>query len=656
MTKVLVLCDHVDKNRTEVNGEYDAVISINPTPPDQNLRLQIDNITHRVLSQLDPLSQDLLEIAAYIYYADCSTARGTETDVYADKWKRRFDFVIPVSNPTIWNNSNIINLLEESLSFLTGDEYSFSFVSPRPKPAQLYMTFTDIISPFPNSDCICLFSGGLDSLIGSLYILKEKGELPLLVSHRSIPKVSTLQKELVESIRERNREWQFPHISMWVNRMGNRAVEETQRARSFLYLSIATVVASQLGMSKIYFCENGVISVNIPISSQNVGSLLTRSTHPKFIMLFEQLARNVIADIHIENPFIFQTKTEMLKKLEDWNQSELIQATVSCSYTQGRSKMQRHCGICSQCVNRRFSIIASGIEKHDKSEFYEKDIFLDPLEDGKETAYVEGYVRTAVDISKMDDIRFFSKYPELDEALSISNGSTEKYAQNLYQLFQHHATEVIEVATSKCNEYQRELLAGDLPDNCLISMLASRRHLKREIMNVQEYVVKLKSIEPGKKQFKEFEDLCIDVLKMLFCPPLGQPSVQSRTADGLNIRDALFPNHSEDGIWHRIKEKVPHNFIIFEFKNWNKKIDQIAIEQGRKYTDRKSMGNLCIIISRKELSNSGIKSQDAVYINSNAIIPVITDAHLIEMMSKKENKEDPAAVIEQLIEEILLRH
>jgi len=478
MTSGLVLCNHA-KPDAAPTGRYDQTIHINCTPPRVNLNLHIDNITHRILSNLDPLAQDLLEIAAYVYYADCTVPRGTDKDVYADQWRRNLVFVIPVSDPKKWSDPVISDLLIEALEFITDDKLSLVFTPPSTRPTQLFLTFPNMAPSFPGADCISLFSGGLDSLVGSLFLLKERSERPLLISHRSMPKVDSRQKKLVQLLQERNTDWVYPHLSMWVNRKGNPAVEATQRSRSFLYLSIAAAVASQLKIQKIYICENGIVSVNIPRSGQNIGSLLTRSTHPKFLGLFEQLARNLFDfDLQIENPFIFCTKAEMLKMLPGWYAADLAQGTVSCSYTQRTTKLQPHCGTCSQCVDRRFSVAAAGLEADDKIEYYEKDIFLDPLEEGKETAYVEGYVRTAFDISEMNDVRFFAKYPELDEIVGSVAGKPDEIGKNIYNLFQKHAAEVISVASEKCSRHQENLLAGKLNDNCLISMLAYRRHLR----------------------------------------------------------------------------------------------------------------------------------------------------------------------------------
>lgn len=492
MTKILVLCNHSDIGDIRTDAAHDVELRINPSRPDQNLELHIDNITHRIVSELNPLAQDLLEIAAYVYYADCSIQRGAETDVYADKWRRRFEFVIPVSSPDQWNRSEIRDLLAETIDFVTDDEISFCFNSPKRAAVQLYFQFPDMPPPFPESDCVCLFSGGLDSLVGSLFLVKERNKHPLLVSHRSMPAVDARQKRLVESLRGRNQKWQFPHLSVWINRMGNRAVEATQRTRSFLYLSIATAVALQLGIRRIYICENGVVSVNIPVSGQNVGTLLTRSTHPKFLELFQRLVQELfMANISIENPFIFSTKTEMLSMLANWSQSELMQDTVSCAYTQGRTKLQPQCGTCFQCVNRRFSVLAAGLERDDRVQYYEKDLFLDSLEEGRETICAEGYVRTAFEINRMNDVQFFAKYPQLGEVISSLDVSAEKCGRRLYELFQRHAHEVTGVATAKCNEYQRDLLAGKLPPDCLVSMLASRHHLQNPLDAYADKIAKV---------------------------------------------------------------------------------------------------------------------------------------------------------------------
>jgi hypothetical protein len=243
--------------------------------------------------------------------------------------------------------------------------------------------------------------------------------------------------------------------------MGNRAQEVTQRTRSFLFLSLAAATAFQLGIQKISICENGVASLNIPISGQTVGTLLTRSTHPAFLKQFQDFTRQIVeAETSVTNPFLFKTKTEMIKMLRTWSQADLMGGTISCSYTQGRTRLQPQCGTCFQCVNRRFSVIAAGEEAHDPVEYYEKDLFTHPLEEGRETAYAEGYVRTAYEIAQLNDGQLFAKYPQLQDVERPEDLSADQCGQELYDLFQRHAEEVIGVAEAKLTQHRRDLLVS----------------------------------------------------------------------------------------------------------------------------------------------------------------------------------------------------
>lgn len=492
MDNILVVCNHCKPSEIPKTVSAKKKVTINASPPGKNLKLNIDNITHKILSELKPLAQDLLEVSSYIYYADCSINRGSDKDVNAERWRRNFEFVIPVSNPDLWNRADVKDYLVDILGFLSDDEFSFFFLPPKRVPVQLYIDFPDIKPPHPDANCISLFSGGIDSLIGSLYILKENKELPLLVSHRSQPKVDALQKDLLNEVRKKNQQWEFPQLSIWINRMGNRSEEATQRTRSFLFLSIATAVAIQLGLPKIYICENGIVSINLPISGQNVGTFLTRSTHPKILKLFEQFVYNLFKfKINVENPFIFHTKTEMLGKLRGWGQEGLIQESISCSLTQGRTRLQPQCGTCFQCVNRRFSVIASGLEEFDRQDFYGKDFFIDSLSEGRDRDIPVSYVRSAIEIKEMNDSQFFAKYPELDEVVGHLDMPADKAGQGIFELYQRHAQDVMNVVSLKYRQHLKEHLEGRLPENCLISMLGSGRHLKNPLNDYADKIGKI---------------------------------------------------------------------------------------------------------------------------------------------------------------------
>jgi hypothetical protein len=73
-----------------------------------NVRLEIEDISRRLLANLSDVHADLLEIAAYIYAADSAVSRGGKTDSHLGAmWRRKFRFIIPVRQPGSWSSDTV---------------------------------------------------------------------------------------------------------------------------------------------------------------------------------------------------------------------------------------------------------------------------------------------------------------------------------------------------------------------------------------------------------------------------------------------------------------------------------------------------------------------------------------------------------------------
>ena len=70
-----------------------------------------------------------------------------------------------------------------------------------------------------------------------------------------------------------------------------------------------------------------------------------------------------------------------------------------------------HCGIRSQCVDRRFGSLAAGLEEHDLVEKYGVDIFLDSLDEGDPRTQAESHIRFAIEIHSSSDDDLFGLRP-----------------------------------------------------------------------------------------------------------------------------------------------------------------------------------------------------------------------------------------------------
>ena len=295
-----------------------------------------------------PRAWDLLSIALSVIAADTAARRGESPD----GWTRNLCLRIAVSDPAFWASQK--ELLESQLRFLTTDIWSLDFVDGGvlPAPPAKHKQVK------PAEDCICLFSGGLDSLIGASD-LAASGKKPYLVSQVSKGDKKK-QAYFAGRIAGGLQRLELNHnvVCPWEN-------ERSQRARSIIFLAYGVLMASALARyhsgqsATLYVCENGFISINPALTTARLGSLSTRTTHPAFLEQFQSLLTAAGLNVQIENPYQFKTKGEMLKGAADQSFLKTHAAqTTSC----GRFGHfgYRHCGRCVPCLIRRAAFHASG--------------------------------------------------------------------------------------------------------------------------------------------------------------------------------------------------------------------------------------------------------------------------------------------------------
>lgn len=329
----------------------------------------------------DTKALDLLYISLAVFAADRLCLR----EDAIDGWTRNLELHIPVLNLEIWNNNKV--LLENMLSFLSGDIYNFHFrereLSEREiKSQEIYVkTKTDKLKGY---DRVCMFSGGMDSFIGAIDLLERNEGRTLFVSHYGGGKGTKefqdeLKKEFLSQYQLEARDFQQYYAKAIAG------IEDTTRTRSFMFFSHAIVLASCLGKQvELIIPENGLISLNIPSTFSRLGTSSTRTTHPYYLMLFQKLMDELQLGIKFKNPYQFKTKGEMLCEClnQDFVKNNLCH-TMSCSHPDnGRilgEKEARHCGYCLPCVIRQAAIKRAGIT--DESSY--RDRFFKEVKEAK---------------------------------------------------------------------------------------------------------------------------------------------------------------------------------------------------------------------------------------------------------------------------------
>ena len=299
---------------------------------------------------------DLGLLAATVTAADTRISRQSDAQ---DSWTREIDLYVPVREPDLWSERT--ELIERTLNFLTGDRWRIYFRSRHRDYREIVQAPDELIeAPF---DSVCLFSGGLDSLVGAIDLLEE-GRSPLLVSHywdASTSSQTVCAQKLGTVYGDIEPRHVRARIGFEKGLVASSSAENTLRGRSFLFFAMAVMAVSGLsGGAPVYVPENGLISLNIPLDPLRIGACSTRTTHPFYMARWNELLTSLGIQTALDNPYRFDTKGEMLENCQN---KELLRKcvadTISCSsYDKGRWKKLSpgHCGYCVPCLIRRASI------------------------------------------------------------------------------------------------------------------------------------------------------------------------------------------------------------------------------------------------------------------------------------------------------------
>lgn len=474
MKRALFRCDGALAPTSLGAKGWDVEGSLDHRGPQANLNLRIESPAHTLLASIEDRAADLVRIAAYVYAADQLVRRGGEADVHGDAWERIFTLCLPVSDPAFWADSQVAEGLEGALRFLSGDRWEFHFTQAAPSERQLAFE-VDQRTSLGNPNAVFLFSGGVDSLCAVVEAASAHGRKPLLVGHSPAFHLATRQRSLATALRgQLGTDWHFPYLSVAIHRRGPDPRDYTQRTRSFLYATLGTVIADRLGIPEAALAENGVVSLNLPINDQLVGAKASRSAHPRFLRLFNELAELVLPNKpQLVNPLWSRTRAEALQILKEAKAAELLEETNSCSHPRNLTRMRPHCGVCSQCIDRRFATLAAGLEEHDPGDRYEVDIFRGELTEPQARTMALSYVRFYRDIADMSDEEMFTNFGQLYDCVPSDDPNQRDTAEALTGLLRRHGRAVRLIMEQQVSLVTPELVQEKLPPSCLIALMAT---------------------------------------------------------------------------------------------------------------------------------------------------------------------------------------
>lgn len=443
----------------------------------ENVTLKITDLTDRMVEKLPLAVQDLIELAALIYAADqCCKRTGGKTIDWGDTWHRTFRFEVLVRVPDFWNQDDVRQALVGTLGFLSGDNYEFEF-KKLVKPPQFtdYLEYNQIAHLPDPVDRVILFSGGLDSLAGAVEDVLVQKRRVAMVSHKPVDHLAVKQRKLVAEIARRAQDPRLTplHFPVKANKVGSLGIDHSQRSRSFLYASMATAVAHYFALNAIYFYENGIVSVNLPLCQQELSTRATRTTHPQVLAGFGRIFSLVTGrrGFAVKNELFWQTKQDVLEMLKRSQQADLARESLSCTHTRGFTQESPHCGLCSQCASRRIAALGADYGDDDPATGYRADVLLAPRKKDEDRILAERFVGTArqiEDIQAIDD--FHQAYAgELGRVTPYLGLATRTAVEKLFDLHYRHAVQVGEVMRRHMTAHVDARRRGRLDNTCMLN-------------------------------------------------------------------------------------------------------------------------------------------------------------------------------------------
>lgn len=488
-TPTIFLCNGADRPADDTPNADIVSLSYSKDDPNRRITLKLPTFVDLVY-HLPARSLDLLEIAAYVFAADRLARRGQKDAVEFHAWPRTMRFVIRVREADFWNQPSVKDKLTAALIFMTGDrEYAFDFLPGHSTPPTSLFDREEFKIDVRPPASVSLFSGGLDSLAGVLDRLHSTTDDVYIMSHRSgQPSTKRTQGRLVEALKQAY-PGRIHHYAFECGLTHERAAEETQRTRTFLFGSIAFALAQRLSQTQFFVYENGITSLNLLRRQDLINARASRTTHPKTLALMSLFLSEVQGGtIKVLNPFWQHTKTDVFRLLDQVGGRNLIGSAVSCSKVFQRLESATHCGCCFQCVDRRLAAYASGLQDVDNCGIYSTNVIIDPIGSPDARMTIIDYIRQATTFAKITDDAFYrERLHELADIVDHIDADGEQDAiEKLWQLCKRHGDQVVKALQEIRGQY--EDLRYPIKAGSLLQLIADREYLKNDPQRLAEQI------------------------------------------------------------------------------------------------------------------------------------------------------------------------
>jgi 7-cyano-7-deazaguanine synthase in queuosine biosynthesis len=351
---------------------------------------------------ISSLELDLLAIASAIFAVDRGQQRGER-----EKFARTLELHIPIINTG--QLVGLVPIIEKTLRRLSNDTWRINLY-------QCHGVLCSSKSVKPSTGKVLLFSGGLDSLAAAVEFSHGADSLALVSHHTMNRQTTTAQSTLYQMLLSKG--CKLTHHSFFVSARNRNSfehdVENSQRTRSFLFLTLAAITANRLGRREIVvIAENGQMAIHLPLSSARIAAFSTHTAHPDVLAQMQIFLRGAFGiDFVIENPYVLKTKKEVIEPIVV-NAPETIPHSISCWKNSRMTKGANHCGECIPCFIRRIAIESYQPDKTAYGRDVFKEIFGNLVTADEGRRNLADLAELTLKFERMSDAELYDEWPEL---------------------------------------------------------------------------------------------------------------------------------------------------------------------------------------------------------------------------------------------------
>ena len=149
-------------------------------------------------------------------------------------------------------------------------------------------------------------------------------------------------------------------------------------------------------------------------------------------------------------------------------------------------RAQRHCGRCSQCIDRRFAITAAGLTAYDPETDYVSDVFTGPRPKALERTIAADYTRHGIELDRRTENELAAVFnAELSRAARHESKRSEA-ARKFISMHKRHGEGVVRVLKHKVAENADKLIRGALERTSLLALSIGQDYFPQECVSLDK--------------------------------------------------------------------------------------------------------------------------------------------------------------------------